>query len=132
MPLHGAAVFEKFYAANIHWTKNFLPNNYMHVSAAREISSTWLTALFEKMLNNRAGDQLDTLLMKLTASSWKNKTLKKKKKRKGMLLSMHTGKHFSKPDPENFQKNLLLRYRNCLAEVFNQYEQSARMKNNFL
>lgn len=131
LPLHGIAVFDKFYKANS-WTKNFLPNNYMHISSAGEIRRTWLTSIIEKICNNRAGNMLDTFLMKLTAKSWNAKTRSNKKNSKGIILSMHTGKHFSKPNPENFQKKLLQRYENCLSEVFGQYEHPARVTNKFL
>ena len=131
LPLRGIAIFDKFYAAN-NWTKIFLPNNYMHISSAGKIRRTWLSIITEKIFNNRAGNLLDTFLMKLTAKSWNAKTLRNKKNSKGILLSMHTGKHFSKPNPEYFQRKLLQRYENCLTEVFDQYEHATRVKNTSL
>jgi len=131
LPLCGITVFDRFYTANS-WTKNFLPNNYMHVSSAVEIKKTWFISATEKIFSNRAGNYLDNLLMKLTSKSWDRKTRKNKKNSKGILLSMHAGKHFSKPNPENFQKRLLLRYENCLAEIFNQYQHTTQVKNKFL
>jgi len=41
-----------------------------------------------------------------------------------MVLSMHIGKHFSKPNPEIFQKRLLQRYENSLTDIFKYYELS--------
>jgi len=35
-----------------------------------------------------------------------------------------TGKHFSKPDPENFQSKLLGRYENKLNHIFREFENS--------
>jgi hypothetical protein len=131
LPLRGNAVFEKFYTAN-NWTKNFLPNNYMHISSASETKRTWFTYIAEKILDNRMADSLDTFLMKLTAKSWNSKTRREKKNSKGMLMSMHTGKHFSKPNPENFQKKLLLRYEKSLAEIFDRYEFSSMVNNELL
>jgi len=132
LPVCGITVFDKFYAANS-WTKSFLPNNYMHLSAAAEIRKTWLVSLTEKIFNNRAGNYLDNFLMKLTSKSWDRKTRKNKKNSKGILLSIHAGKHFSKPHPENFQKRLLLRYENCLAEIFHHYQQhTVQVRNKFL
>ena len=37
---------------------------------------------------------------------------------------MHVDKHFSKPNPELFQKRLLQRYEYKLSEIFKQYELS--------
>jgi len=131
LPVCGMTVFENFYAVNS-WSKNFLPNNYMHISSAVEIRKKWPGIATEKICNNRAGNLLDNWLMRLTANSWNRKTRNNKKNSKGILLSMHTGKHFSKPNPENFQKKLLQRYNNCLAEVLEQYEHSIPVKNKSL
>ena len=130
MPICGLAVFERFYLAN-NWTKNYLPNNYLHISPAAEIQSKWFTRMTEMLLNNRLGNWVDTALMKKTAKNWNRKTRHNKKNSKGITLSMHVGKHFSKPNPENFQKRLLQRYQHFLAEVLEQYEHAAPAKNNF-
>jgi hypothetical protein len=127
LPLRGSRVFEMFYKVNS-WTKKFFPNKFMHISAAKEIKKTWFCYLIEKILNNRLGNSLDTFLMKLTARSWDSKTRRNKKNSKGILMSMHTNKHFSKPNPENFQRKLLQRYEKSLAEVFEQYDKSSRIK----
>ena len=129
LPLCGADAFELFYQANS-WTKKFFPNKYMHLSPAKEIRKTWCRHVFEKLLDNRLGNLMDTFLMKLTAKSWDTKKRKKKKNSKGLLMSMHCGKHFSKPDPANFQRKLLLRYDKSLTEVIGQYELSSQIKNN--
>ena len=128
LPLRGTVVFDNFYTVNS-WIRELLPNHYMYVPAAAEIKRTWLTIITEKLFNNKAGNALDNFLMKITAASWNKKTLKKKKNSKGIIMGMHAGKHFSKPDPENFQKKLLRRYENCLAEVLGQYGHTAPVKN---
>ena len=131
LPLRGNAVFEKFYAANS-WTKNFLPNNYMHISSAKEIKGTWVTFIIEKLLNNKFGDRIDSFFMKMTDKSWRAKTRKKKRNTRGVLMSLQASKHYSKPDPENFQYKLLKLYENNLADIFTQYEHSSRLTNELL
>lgn len=131
LPLRGTAVFNQFYSANS-WTKEFLPNQYMYVPAELEIKRTWFTLLTEKLLNNPVGNGLDNFLMKLTAKSWDKKKRTKKKNSKGILMGMHTGKHFSKPDPENFQKKILRRYENSLREILDHYEHSDCVKDSSL
>ena len=121
LPLRGNAVFEKFYAANS-WTKNFLPNNYMHISSAKEIRGNLFSFIIEKLLNNEFGNRLDSFLMKMTDKSWSAKTRKKKRNTRGVLMSLRASKHYSKPDPANFQNKLLKLYENNLADIFNQYE----------
>lgn len=131
IPLRGTGIFEMFYKVN-GWTKKFLPNKYMHISSAKEINKSWLRILTEKLLDNKLGNLADTSLMKLTAKSWASKTRKQKKNSKGQVMSMHTGKHFSKPNPANFQKKILQRYEKNIAEVFEQYERASLLKNKSL
>lgn len=126
LPLRGYAVFENFYYIN-NWTKTFLPNHYMRISSGKEIENSWLKSTLEKIFNNRLGEKLDNFFMGLTAKSWDAKTRRNKTNSKGILMSMHTGKHFSKPNPANFQKKLLQRYENSLNEIFNQYEVSSKV-----
>jgi len=131
LPLRGSPVFEKFYAANS-WTKKFLPNNYMRISSAKAISGTWFKRMVEAMLNNKAGDMFDSFFMKMTDKSWTAKTKKNKKNARGVLMSLRATKHYSKPDPANFQYRLLQHYENNLAEILNQHEHSSRLTNELL
>ncbi|HEY1871900.1 MAG TPA: hypothetical protein VGG71_12630, partial [Chitinophagaceae bacterium] len=123
LPLRGVDSFENFFRENS-WTKNFLPNKNIYFPEVKEVKKTWLRFLIEKILNNRVGDALDNYLMKLTARSWNVKTRSNQRNSKGMLLSMHIGKHFSKPNPDIFQKRLLQRYDNSLSDIFKYYELS--------
>jgi hypothetical protein len=123
LPLSGYKIFEAFFKANT-WAGSFFPNKYMYMPPPREIKKSWFKYLVEKSLNNRFGDYLDNYLMKLTAKSWDSKTRSNKMNSKGILMSMHTGRHFSKPDPDTFQKRLLQRYENNLNEIFKLYEHS--------
>jgi hypothetical protein len=124
-------VFENFYAAN-NWTKDFLPNNYMRISSAKGIAGTWFSQFIEMMLNNKAGNKIDDFFMKLTDKSWKVKTKKKKRNSRGVVMALHASKHFSKPDPANFQFKLLQLYENNLSELLNHYEHSSRLTNEIL
>lgn len=128
LPLRGITVFEKFYAANS-WTKNFLPNNCMRVSRAKEIKSGWIKSIPEKLLDNRIGNMLDNFLLKLTAKSWAAKERNQKRNNRGVVMSLHTGKHYSKPNPANFQQKLLQRYESSLEELFDRYEVSCGLTN---
>jgi hypothetical protein len=123
LPLSGYKIFEAFFKANT-WAGSFFPNKYIYMSPPREIKKSWFKYLVEKSLNNRFGDYLDNYLMKLTAKSWDSKTRSNKMNSKGILMSMHTGRHFSKPNPDTFQKRLLQRYENNLNEIFKLYEHS--------
>jgi hypothetical protein len=123
MPLRGQNAFDIFFKANS-WAKTFLPNKYIHQTPLQDIKKTWLRHIFEWMLDNQFGDLLDNYFMKLTAKSWNNKTVSNRKNNKGILLSMDVGKHFSKPNPDIFQKRLLQRYEKSLGDIFKYYELS--------
>jgi hypothetical protein len=123
LPLHGRNMFDVFYREN-NWTRMFFPNKYLDASSTKEIRRTWYKYIVEKLFDNRFGNSLDDYLMKLTAKRWASKTQLKKKNSKGYLMSMYTGKHYSKPNPEHFQKILLQRYENNLSEMYNRLEHS--------
>ena len=131
LPLRGTVVFEIFYTAN-GWTKRFLPNNYMRISSAKETGSNWLKSLAEQLFSNKMGDRLDNFFMKMTAKRWNKKTENRKKNNRGELMSLQAGKHYSKPNPANFQQKLLKLYENNLTDIFNQYEHSSRLTNELL
>ena len=117
MPVYGTEIFEKFYKAN-DWTKEFLPNNYLHIPAVSEMNDGNAKRLFEKIFRSKAGGIIENVLMNLTALSWNRKRLNKRKNSKGMLLCLHTGNHFAKPDPSGFQEKLLNRYQSSLDIIY--------------
>lgn len=121
IPLQGDAVFEHFYAANS-WTRLYLPNKTMRVSSAKPMKRLFFKSFAELLLNNAAGNAIDNILMKLTANRWLTKTQLKKLNSHGVVMGMKTGKHFSKPDPDNFQSNLLKKYEGKILQVLRQYE----------
>jgi predicted nucleotidyltransferase len=123
MPLEGDLVFEKFYAANA-WTRTFLPNKNMRIASAKPTRPGLLKQLFELIFNTSIGNHVDTLLMKVTAARWRKKTIHRKQNNRGEVMAMISGKHFSKPDPKNFQANLLLKYECKVALVLKEYEGS--------
>jgi predicted nucleotidyltransferase len=121
IPLQGDITFEKFYAANT-WTRSFLPNKNMRISSAKPVKNSWLKKFNEWLLNNATGDVIDSLLMKITAGRWLKKTRMNKLNSHGMVMGMATNKHFAKPDPKNFQYNLLERYQEKVSRLLHEYE----------
>jgi len=123
MPLQGDTVFERFYAANA-WTRNFLPNKTMRIATAKPAKSSFLGKVSGWLPNNPLLDMIDNMLMKITARRWSRKTIHKKLNSHGIVMGMKTGKHFSKPDPSNFQSKLLAKYVCKVADVLQGYERS--------
>jgi predicted nucleotidyltransferase len=124
IPLEGDITFEKFYLANA-WTREFLPNKNMRVASAKPPKSPFIKELFELVFNNLLGNWIDTLLMKITTTRWRKKTIQQKLNSHGEVMAMVTGKHFSKPDPKNFQANLLLKYERKVELLAKYYEGSS-------
>jgi hypothetical protein len=123
IPFRGVGTFDSFYQAN-NWTRSFFPNKHIYLLPVEEIKKNWFRYLGESIMDNRLGDSLDNLLMRITEKSWNYKTSSNKTNNKGMLLSMHIGKHFSKPNPDIFQKKLLSKYEKSVADIFKYYELS--------
>jgi hypothetical protein len=123
LPLKGSGIIDNFFKAN-NWARNFFPNKYLHTPSTPITGKSWVKSFAEKALNNRFGDYLDDFLMNKTAKSWNSKTRANKKDSKGMLMSMHIGKHFSKPNPDIFQKKILQRYETSLSDIFKRCELS--------
>jgi hypothetical protein len=122
-PLQGDKIFEQFYAENT-WTAKYLPNKIMRISSARPTATSFIKRSFEYAFNNRMGNFIDTLLMKVTASRWTKKTKQNKVNSKGIIMGMDTGKHYSKPDPKNYQGKLLQQYQNNIDRILRQPQDS--------
>jgi predicted nucleotidyltransferase len=116
IPLHGDTVFEHFYAANA-WTRNFLPNKCLRLATARPVKRPILKRIAEMLFNNRIGNAIDSLLMKITSKRWLKKMQQKKKNNRGIIMAMDAGKHYAKPDPFNFQFKLISRYQNRVDQL---------------
>ncbi|MES2111500.1 MAG: hypothetical protein V4577_22270 [Bacteroidota bacterium] len=123
IPLQGDIVFEHFFAANT-WTREYLPNKNMRVACAKPVKTRLVKSLVELLFNNPLGDKFDNLLMKITGGRWLKKTQQKKLNNHGIVMGMHTGKHFAKPDPKNFQNKLLTRYQYRVDRILSAYEES--------
>ena len=109
LPLRGINAFKNFYAQNT-WSREYLPNHLLRVSYVDEIKKPFIKKLAEFFLNNPLGTLFDHLLMKLTAHRWLQKTRKLKLNKRGIVMGMDASKHYSKPNPECFQKKLLQAY----------------------
>lgn len=123
IPIQGDTTFADFFVANA-WTRKYLPNHIMRMSTAKSLKTAALKWLIEFLLNNKLGDRLDDRLMKITADRWNLKTQQKRLNNHGTLLAMATGKHFAKPDPENFQFKLISRFEAKVAQLLEENQHS--------
>lgn len=106
LPVCGNGTMDKFYNQN-NWTVEYFPNQDIGKQSMIMTRSGWLKKVLERLLDNRVGNALDNLLMRITARRWNKKELLKKTNTHGVRMGLQTGKHFSKPNPNFFQKQVL-------------------------
>ncbi len=117
LPVQGNGTLHQFFSSNA-WVKNYFPNQFASYPA-HETSDhdAWIKKGFEIILRNRLGDWLDNYFMKVTSKRWNLKELRQKRNYKGELMGLKTAKHFSKPNPELFQKKILQSLENKYAHL---------------
>lgn len=117
LPASGNGGLVKFFDANS-WTARYFPQ-YTHRQKAAEgpVPSSLIKNFVEKILNGRWGDRLDDLFQRWTTERWHKKEQRGDRNKKGNRMALQNEKHFSRPNPENFQQRILERYANRLREL---------------
>jgi hypothetical protein len=114
-PVCGNGSMDRFFEEN-NWTNTYFPNAQPQPHPAIYRHS-WFKRLLEQCFNNRLGDRLDNFLMRLTTKRWQRKEAEHRVNEKGNRMALRTGKHFSKPNPANFQHQVLQRFKIKMEEV---------------
>jgi len=109
MPMHGKTCLRNFIHSN-NWTKKHFPIHDASVEHIPEIKAGLFRRLTEKILNGTSGDAIDNWLMNITGKRWKKKTVQHRVNSRGIVMGMALDRHFSKPDPKNFQDKVVERY----------------------
>lgn len=116
LPVCGNGELTSFFDAN-NWVGEYFPHySSRQRTAEGDHRSSLLKRCLERLFDNRMGDRLDDYLRRLTARRWQKKEDRGTLNEKGNKLSLKTGKHFSRPNPEMFQKKILTVYADRLAE----------------
>ncbi|MEP6950900.1 MAG: hypothetical protein ABI863_16560 [Ginsengibacter sp.] len=122
LPMQGINHFENFIAANT-WIHNYFPANVISTRNAPEIKKGLLRKCFEKIFNTRLGDIIDKWLMNITDKRWKDKTGRGRVNDHGARIGMMVNRHFSKPDPKNFQAKVVQQYENKVKHLLGSNQQ---------
>ncbi|MEO9069997.1 MAG: hypothetical protein ABI261_03115, partial [Ginsengibacter sp.] len=109
MPMQGKNCFQNFIQANS-WTNNYFPKQDTRPKAAAKIKRVFMRRCVEKIFSSGLGDFTDRWLMNLTDKRWKKKAQLEKVNDHGLRIGMMVGRHFSKPDPKNFQARVVQQY----------------------
>jgi hypothetical protein len=117
MPASGNGGLIRFFNAN-DWAANWYPQ-YRHRNRQAESTpkASLLKRCLERLMDNRLGDRLDDFLRNLTAHRWKVKEQRGDLNMRGIKMSLQCGKHYSRPNPDNFQQKILHRYNRKVKEL---------------
>jgi hypothetical protein len=121
VPMYGKKSLCNFINAN-NWTKAYFPVHSTTLASTPEIKAGLGRRLTEKILNWRFGNKVDNLLMTITGKRWKKKTKQLQLNSRGIIMGMLPGKHFSKPDPVNFQDKVVQRYEVKIKQLLQQQD----------
>lgn len=105
-PVCGNGTMDRFYDQN-NWAGSYFPNQPVSKESIVLAKSGRLKKAIEWLLDNKVGNSLDNWLMRVTTRRWLKKEQLKKTNSHGIRMGLHTGKHFSKPNPEFFQRKVL-------------------------
>ena len=105
-PVCGNGTMNRFYDQN-NWAGNYFPNQPVSKESIVLAKSGWFKRMVEWLLDNKAGNSLDNWLMRVTTRRWLTKEQLQKTNSHGIRMGLHTGKHFSKPNPAFFQRKVL-------------------------
>ncbi len=124
LPMHGRSSLSMFITAN-DWTKTYLPAHVFSIAATPEIKQGVIGKVIEKMLSGKAGDVIDKWLMNITDRRWQKKAQNHQLNSKGICMGMMVGRHFSKPDPKNFQDKVVEQHRTKVQQLVQQQNKIA-------
>lgn len=116
VPMHGAETLKNFMSANS-WTNNFFPVHRPATNHIPGMPNGIFRNCMERFFNGKLGDRFDKWLMKITAGRWQKKMRLHKVNEKGIRIGMLTDRHFSKPDPTNFQHTIIEQYQHKVAQL---------------
>ncbi|MCW3090208.1 MAG: hypothetical protein JWP81_1277 [Ferruginibacter sp.] len=128
VPMHGAQTIGKFLTANS-WTDEYFPLRKTVASGIKPMRKTFLKTIIERIFNTKAGDKIDLWLMKITHMRWQKKAIQHKINEKGIYIGMMVDRHFSKPNPANFQDQIIHQYQARVAELKQKQLRSVNLVN---
>lgn len=105
MPIFGKKYYDEFYSKNI-WVKEYFPNFPKRTNNVIDNKISRLQKSIELLLNNKLGDKLDDIAMRLFL-----KVIRKKFnhfEEKDFAIAFKTTKYESKYHPKFFQKKVLM------------------------
>jgi hypothetical protein len=128
VPMYGEITLENFLNANT-WTKDHFPVHRPVTRGTPPIRKGIFRNLVEQIFNKKNGDKIDEWLMKITHRRWQKKMIRHKVNDKGIRIGMIVDRHFSKPDPVNFQKKIIDQYQRSITRLIQLQNQIVKLTN---
>jgi len=122
IPMQGLKYFRQFIEAN-DWTNLFFASHTISSNVGMEIKKGFAGTCIEKILTSGIADHLDEWLMRTTDKRWKKKTVTGKVNDHGLEVGMMVNRHFSKPDPKNFQAKIIQQYERKINQLLQSNQQ---------
>jgi len=116
IPVCGNGSMENFFTANA-WIDDYYPNYVIDVESRKNSGHSWFKRSMEFLINIFPANKLDNYLMKITTNRWKRKEAAQMVNYVGRRMGLHTDKHFSKPNPNHLQKQILVMYETRWREI---------------
>jgi hypothetical protein len=116
IPVCGNGSMENFFTANA-WIDSYYPNIVIDVESRKNNKHSRIKKSLEYLIDLFPANRLDNYLMRVTTARWKRKERESRLNMAGRKMGLHTGKHFSKPNPEHLQRNILEMYDQRWREV---------------
>lgn len=121
IPGYNQSLFETFLNKNS-WTTKHLPQKNAAINSQSINKNTWLKNGTEKLLNNKIGEWMDDVFMRITIAKWKRKF--KHLEHTNFELALRSRKYVSKHHPQNFQWKVL----KAIEEKSKAFEQKFNVK----
>ena len=121
IPVCGNGSIENFFTANP-WIEYYYPNYVIDVESRKNSKHSWFKRSMESLFNLFPADKLDNYLMRVTTKRWKQKEAKQLLNSSGRRMGLHTNKHFSKPNPDHLQRQILELFERRLKEMQQKFE----------
>ncbi|MEP7254779.1 MAG: nucleotidyltransferase domain-containing protein [Ferruginibacter sp.] len=109
IPMQGRKSLNDFMAGNA-WIKEYFPVNNPVKTSVPEINKGFTRKVVEKIFRGSLGNTVDKWLMGITDRRWQKKTETHQLNSKGGGMGMVVDRHYSKPDPKNFQNKVVEQY----------------------
>lgn len=116
IPMYGQAPLQQFLEAN-HWTVQYFPKQTGIRDMDKHAPKGWLARRLEAWCKGPWGNRLDDRLLRITQRRWQKKADRNQLNSRGIKMGMVADKHFSKPDPANFQQKVVRQFEEKLAQL---------------